>query len=78
MDLISDEYLQPNRFTDKELAERGGSVIPEEAASIVREFQRMQKIEKPYLVSIQRTDLKQDVQIKHISAGTNHALSVSV
>ena len=41
MDLIDEEYLKPSRYDDKELAERGGPVIPEEAAEIIRQAQRM-------------------------------------
>ena len=36
MDLVEDEYLDSSKFTEKDLAERGGPVIPDEAAAIVK------------------------------------------
>ena len=42
MDLIEDEYLNNERFTDQEWAERGGHVIPNIAAKLIREVQEMQ------------------------------------
>lgn len=36
MDLIEKEFLIPSKLTDKELAERGGPVIPDIAAEIIR------------------------------------------
>ena len=35
LELIEDEYLRPNNLSEKEIAERGGVVIPEEAATII-------------------------------------------
>ena len=77
LDLIDEDYLKPVRMNRAELAERGGEVIPEQAARIIREFQIMQQLEKPYVVPILKK-LKQDLQIKQISAGANHVLTVSV
>ena len=39
-------------LSEKELAERGGPIIPDKAADIIRDMQRMQQIESPYLVQI--------------------------
>ena len=78
MDLIDEDYLRPARMDEKELAERGGAVIPECAAEIIKEVQRMQSIGTPYLVQIFKKNMKQDLQIKQISAGAHHVLAVSV
>ena len=78
MDLIDEDYLRPARMDEKELAERGGAVIPECAAEIIKEVQRMQSIGTPYLVPIFKKNMKQDLQIKQISAGAHHVLAVSV
>jgi alpha-tubulin suppressor-like RCC1 family protein len=77
MDLIEEEYLLPTTFTEKELAERGGLVIPEEAAAIIMEAQKMQQLEKPYAVKIFKKNLKVVLPIKQISAGANHILCVA-
>lgn len=42
MELIGNEYLYPDHFNTEELAERGGEVIPVEAAKLIREVQIMQ------------------------------------
>ena len=64
MDLIDEDYLRPARMDEKELAERGGAVIPECAAEIIKEVQRMQSIGTPYMVQIFKKNMKQDLQIK--------------
>lgn len=52
LDLIEEEYLRPHNYTEKEIAERGGVVIPEIAAAIISQFQTMQQINKPHAVQI--------------------------
>ena len=42
MDLIDEDYLKPiQNMNEKELAERGGPVIPDVAAEIIKETQVM-------------------------------------
>ena len=78
MDLIDEEYLLTGRFNEQELADRGGEVIPPQAAKLIREAQVMQQIEKPYVVSILRENLQQELAVKQVSAGANHVMAVAV
>ena len=64
MDLIEDEFLNPVHLNELDLAERGGPTIPDCAAKIIEEVQRMQSISEPYHVPIFKKGLKQDLQIK--------------
>ena len=77
MDLVEDEYLDSSKFTEKDLAERGGPVIPDEAAAIVKNVQAMQDLTEPYKIPIMKLETNQIIAIKQISAGANHVLAVS-
>ena len=77
MDLIDEDYLKPWRKDDN-IAERGGPVIPEQAAEIIRQAQRMQQVESPFMIQILKKNTNQELQIRQIAAGANHMLAVTL